>query len=75
MAVFLTLAEGPTGDDTHPLFATDDARVIAAVLRELERISLPRGVADDATRRAPVRRLGRGDPKQSVTVKQPDLTE
>jgi hypothetical protein len=69
---FLTLAEGAAGDDTRPLFATSDERVIAAVFRELERLSLPCGVADGATRRAALHPLGRGDPKPSrVPVDRP----
>lgn len=34
--LFLTLAEGPAADDTQPLFATCDRRLVEAVLRELQ---------------------------------------
>jgi hypothetical protein len=36
MPVFLTISEGESGDDTQPLFATCDQRLVAAVIRELQ---------------------------------------
>jgi hypothetical protein len=42
MALFLTISEGRTGEPTHPILASSDPRILAAVLAAIERrMSLP----------------------------------
>jgi hypothetical protein len=42
MALFLTISEGRTGEPTHPILASSDPRILAAVLTAIERrMALP----------------------------------
>jgi len=59
--LFVSLAQGQTGDTAEPVMASCDRRLIAAVLRELKRIS----TRDDAQTRADDAPSG-GDPDDGV---------
>ncbi len=59
MALFLTISEGRAGYPTHPILATSDPRIIAAVIGVVERRMTPPPSAVPLrpvrSRRAPLR--------------------
>lgn len=59
MPLFITLSEGPRADRTQPVLATGDRRIIAALLREIERLGNRDDAEGDDLPDAPIHLIGR----------------
>ena len=59
--LFVSIAEGQTGDTTEPVLASCDRRLVDAVLRELKRIS-----TQDRAQTRPDDAHSGGDPDDGV---------